>query len=340
MSVDVAMTAHKIVLADGERFDAAPEQTILEAARAAGLLMEHSCSTGRCGSCRSRLLQGSVAALKDTLALTPQELHEGWVLTCAHSARSDLLLDNSSLPAGVGSATVVPARIAELSRPNADVLRVILRFPPSARLQCVPGQHLEVRSPHGVWRRYSVANAAAPGAPIELHVRRVAGGRFSDYWFADAGVGDLLRVRGPLGTFCLRPWTGRHLAFLATGTGIAPIVAMLSQLDSAAPGARPAGCSLYWGVRAETDFYLDPATLAAGRENWLRVVPVLSRTGMSWAGARGHVQDVLLAERATLLDTTVYACGSAAMVTDARRLLTTHGLATGQFHSDAFVCSS
>ncbi len=329
-----------VQLASGESFSAAAGQTLLEAARVAGLVLEHSCSTGRCGSCRGRLRHGRPVVLKEPSALSAQELQDGWILTCAHGAGTDLALDVAALPVGAAGAPVtVPARLAGLSRLADDVLQVTLRFPPSAQLRCLPGQHVEVRSPDGVWRRYSAANATEPGAPMELHVRRVEGGLFSSYWFERARPDDLLRVRGPLGTFCLRPWAGRALVFLATGTGVAPFLAMLTQLDRLAPEARPLGTTLYWGGRSPADLYLDIRQLAAGRQDWLRVVPVLSRGDGTWAGARGHVQDVLLSERANLFDTVVYACGSARMVASARHRLAACGLPPGDFHSDAFVSS-
>ena len=154
-----------------------------------------------------------------------------------------------------------------------------------------------------------------PIKQLELHIRRVDGGAMSDYWFGAAKVNDLLRLHGPLGTFFLRDVAGADLVFLATGTGIAPVKAMLEGLNSQA--AAPRSVTVYWGGRLPTDLYWD--TRGAGTAH--RFVPVLSRAGATWDGARGHVQDLLLAEGRDWDRAIVYACGSDAMIHDARRQL-------------------
>lgn len=326
-----------ITLANGKRFDAQPGQTVLQAARSAGLLLEHSCEIGRCGSCRARRLRGEVVALRDADALSAQEQAAGWILTCTHEARSDLDLATADLDTPVVGAKTYPARIDRLQRLAPDVLRVVLRLPPGADFSFLAGQHVELSGPKGVRRSYSIASDPASAQRLELQLRRVNGGRFSSYWFEHARPNDLLRLRGPLGTFFLRPWSGLHLVFLATGTGMAPVQSMLAQL-AAAP-VPPRSATLYWGGRTPPDLYVDPTHAFGSRIAGLRVVPVLSRADPSWPGARGHVQDVLLAERATLHDTVVYACGSARMVEDARARLGVAGPANGRFHFDAFVSS-
>jgi CDP-4-dehydro-6-deoxyglucose reductase len=184
-------------------------------------------------------------------------------------------------------------------------------------------------------RSYSIANAPAPGKQIELHIRHVPGGAMSDYWFDRAKVNDLLRLQGPLGTFFLRDVAGQDLVFLATGTGIAPVKAMLEALHVMEPERRPVSATVYWGGRSPVDFYWNSVGLDVDH----RFVRVLSRPHDGWAGARGHVQDALLSEGPDLRRSTVYACGSDLMVRDARRMLIDAGLPERRFHSDAFVSS-
>jgi CDP-4-dehydro-6-deoxyglucose reductase len=238
-------------------------------------------------------------------------------------------------------ALVTPARNDSLLLLSPDVMRIELRLPPRNAFRFLAGQYIDVTSPSGASRSYSVASDAANPDRVELQVRRVDGGVLSDYWFERAKLNDLLRFNGPRGTFYLRPCEGQDLVFLATGTGIAPILSMLRQVAAMPVASRPRSVALYWGGRHAHDLYLD----AGGALPGLRYVPVLSRGDAGWAGARGHVQDVLVHDVAhgiapALAGAVVYACGSDAMIHGARRLLTDNGLPATRFHSDAFVSSS
>jgi CDP-4-dehydro-6-deoxyglucose reductase len=323
-----------ITLANGTHFSADPGRTMLDAAAAQGLVLPHSCRTGRCGACKVLVKAGSVALLRDALALSVAELASGWALTCAHSAVTDVRLDLADLgPLANIPAKTLPARIAHLDRVAPDVLLVQLRLPPRAGYRFVAGQSIDITSPTGVRRSYSLASS--PDAPdrLELHIRQVKGGRFSEYWFGQAKLDDLLRFQGPRGTFFLRPCAGADLVFLATGTGVAPIKSMLSQLSAMPPADQPASVALYWGGRSANDLYWSPHQALPA----LRYVPVLSRADAAWQGARGHVQNVLLSSRPSLARAVVYACGSEAMIASASRALAAAGLAPQQFFYDAFV---
>jgi CDP-4-dehydro-6-deoxyglucose reductase, E3 len=330
----------RVTLSNGTAFSTEAGTSILDAGLAQGVVLEHGCRTGRCGSCKARVVQGTTAPLRAPLSLTSAEAAEGWVLTCTSEALTDVRLDVEDLgPLADYASRVTPSRVDVLEHVTDDVVRVVLRLPPASPFRFLAGQHVDVTSPAGVRRSYSIASAAATPGRVELHVRRVDGGRFSDYWFGAAQANDLLRFDGPRGTFFLRPVADLDVVFLATGTGIAPVLSMLAHL-AATPDARPRSVSLYWGGRQVEDHYLDPAATMPG----LRYVPVVSRGGPQWPGARGHVQDVLLADvahgHAPALDrAAVYACGSERMIDDARRALAEAGLPPRRFHFDAFVSS-
>ena len=327
-----------IELIDHTTFAAAPGLSILDAAQAAGLVLAHSCRTGRCGSCRIQVLAGQTRALLAETGLTAEDSNAGWILSCARAATTDLRLSAADLGAlaHIRSATW-PCRIDALHWLAPEVMRVVLRLPPQARWVHLSGQYLTLIARDGLRRSYSMANAGAtadaPQGRVVLHIRRVEGGALSRYWFEQARAGDLLRVQGPLGTFFLRDGAGRDLVFLATGTGMAPILAMLQDLDKLPAARRPRSVTLLWGGRQPQDLYLVP------EHPGLRYLPVLSRADASWPGARGHVQQVLLQTPRDWANTVVYACGSAAMVQSARSGLVAAGLPAGQFHADAFVSS-
>jgi CDP-4-dehydro-6-deoxyglucose reductase len=197
------------------------------------------------------------------------------------------------------------------------------------------GQYVDVIGSGGIRRSYSVANAPASDNQLQLHIRAVDSGAMSKYWFDQAKINDLLRINGPLGSFFARPLAGLNLVFLATGTGIAPVKAMLEQLASGQLDDQPLSATLYWGGRQLQDLYADPSQWNPS----LRYVPVLSRAPGDWTGARGHIQHYLLSENPDWANTVVYACGSEAMIQSAKAELIEAGLPDKRFYSDAFVPS-
>jgi CDP-4-dehydro-6-deoxyglucose reductase len=209
-------------------------------------------------------------------------------------------------------------------------------LPPTGEFNFHPGQYVEVIGRDGLRRSYSIANAPSPEKTIELHIRCVPDGAMSRYWFETAKVGDLLRLNGPLGTFFLRDVDGMDLVFLATGTGIAPVKAILEGLAQRIDGPTPRSVSVYWGGRIRDDLYFDMEDVGFAHQ----FVPVLSKADDVWDGARGHVQQAMLARPHEWDQTIVYACGSEAMIQDSRMQLMEAGLTERSFLSDAFVCSA
>lgn len=321
----------------GKRFSAQPGEALLDAALRSGILLEHSCRTGRCSSCKAQVMTGTTTALHDETGLSQAEREAGWILSCVRSATSDVHLDAQDLGAvPLFPVRTWPCRVQALRRMSANVLVVTLRLPPASEFNFHPGQYVDVIGPGGLRRSYSVANAPSADKLIELHVRQVDGGAMSAYWFDEARVNDLLRLHGPRGTFFLRDMAGMDLVFLATGTGIAPVKAMLEGLKLVVPTEQPASISIYWGGRTCEDLYWHPAVNDLG----LRFVQVLSRAEVTWNGARGYVQNVLLSGRPDTSNMLVYACGSDAMIRSANEQLQSAGLSSKRFHSDAFVCSA
>lgn len=322
-------------VSSGRSFDAQAEETVLDAALRSGITLPYSCRTGRCGSCKGVVCQGTTLPLHDELELTDAEKAGGWVLTCVRTATSDVELAIEDLgDVQLATPRTWPCRVQAIERLSHDVMRVALRLPPAADFRFEPGQYVDVIGRGGLRRSYSIASTPSAGQAIELHIRQVPGGAMSDYWFSHAKPNDLLRLHGPLGTFFIRESSGLDLVFLATGTGLAPIKSMLESL--AQRPATPRSVRLYWGGRIPADFYWD----AAHAGNALRFVPVLSRAASDWNGVRGHVQDALLSDGCDWDRTAVYACGSEAMIHSARERLLSAGLPMRRFHSDAFVSSA
>lgn len=325
-----------VKLASGSEFDVKDGSSLLDAALSSGIVLPHSCKTGRCGSCKARVLSGNSHPFLPETSLTEYDLNNSWILACARSALSDIVLDVEEITGKVlPKARTFPCRIAGLEKLTRNVIRVNLRLPPKTNLEYFPGQYIDVIGLNGVRRSYSIACSHRNDNQLELHIAALEGGVMSNYWFQKAKLNDLLRLNGPLGTFFLRESSGLNLVFLATGTGIAPVKAILESIIELPSDQRPKSVTVLWGVRHVEDLYLDITTLLPN----VKYLPVLSRANVGWNGARGYVQDVLFNLDLNFDKTAIYACGSDAMIQDAKKKLSDAGLPLGQFYSDAFVSS-
>ncbi len=259
----------------------------------------------------------------------------GFILTCCRSATTDVQLDIESLESLGGlKAKILPCRINQIHLLADDVIAVTLRTPPSSFLEYLPGQYVNVIGEDGIRRSYSIANAPRDDGTVTLQIRKVEAGQMSDYWFNRARANDLLRIEGPLGTFCLRKTKASTLILLATGTGIAPLKAILEQLSASPRLNTYNSIHLYWGGRTEQDLYWRPEF----SDLQVHYIPVLSRSP-EWKGLTGYVQQAALSNDLDLGDAVVYACGSEAMIHDARTQFISAGLAANQFYYESFVSS-
>lgn len=326
-----------VTLTSGKAFESDQGVSILEAAAQAKIKFPHSCKTGRCSTCKCKVVSGETKVLVTELGITETEKSEGWILSCARSAITDVVLEVEDLgDVVIPMAKTQACRINSLEKLASDVIKVVLRLPPNVALDFIPGQYVDVIGPSGIRRSYSLANAPKADNTLELHIRAVENGAMSQYWFNQSAINDLLRLHGPQGTFFLRDVANCDLIFLATGTGIAPVKAMLETLPSFPADQQPQSITVVWGARHEHDLYFDVASLPGTQ----KYIPVLSRAEATWQGERGYVQNALLRHIPDLRNGVVYACGSDAMIHSAKSTLIAAGLPSQYFYSDAFVCSS
>ena len=267
---------HTVRIIPHERSLSVPEDLpVLTAAQLAGLPLPHSCRSGRCGSCRARLLSGRVEYVAGPpLGLSAQERAQGYVLLCQSLPRSDLVVEARLIQsAATAEIKTLPGRIARRVLLAPDVMQLVLRVPAVESMEFQPGQYLDVLLEGGRRRSYSVANAAQAGSQFELHVRHVPGGAFSEAVFGTLREGALLKLEGPLGRFLYRSGP-EPVIFIAGGTGFAPIKAMLSRALAEEPSR---ALHLYWGARDAAGIY-EGALLRdwADRHPGLRIHTVLS----------------------------------------------------------------
>lgn len=320
----------------GRRFEAPQGRSILDAARDHGVTLEYSCRTGRCGICKAPVLSGQTALLRsEDESLSPDEAAKGMILTCCREAVGDVVLNIEPLDRLAGyDIKMMPARIVSLETLSPDILRVTLKTPPTSPMRFLPGQYVDVIA-EGVRRSYSLANVPRPDGLLELIIKRYPNGQLSEYWFQRATPNDLVRIEGPFGTFFLRDKAPQNILFLATGTGIAPVKALLEELAMDPERAAQHTLRVFWGNREAVNFCWDPS-LPSIEVAFNRV---LSGPDPSWAGRRGHVHLRAVEEDFDPGNTVVYACGSSGMINSARDLLTSLGLSSKHFFSDAFVSS-
>lgn len=317
-----------------------PDETILEAALRSGLNLPHSCKGGHCGSCRARILDGHVRyPLGRPLGITAEEEKDGYALLCQARAMSDALVvevRQMQAPAAETQVRSMPCRIEHMEPRAPDVMAVYLRLPQTEEFTFAAGQYIDIMLPGSRRRSFSLANPPHDARLLELHIRRVRGGEFTQQLFESMREKTLLRIEGPLGQFWFREAAERPALLVGGGTGYAPLRAMLRHLLERGD-SRP--LELYWGVPSRIDLYADEE-VREWTEQYpnLRYVPVLSNPLPEdrWTGRTGLVHMAVLADHAQLADYDIYAAGPPAMVEAIRREFTQAGLPASQLFFDSF----
>lgn len=322
----------------GRNISVEPGQKILDVALSQGVTLPYSCRNGACGTCKATLRTGQVdyGEYQDK-ALSVQERAAGKLLLCQARALSDLVVEAHELvtPAGIVVKTL-PARVTKLERAAHDVMIVSLKLPENQRLAFMAGQYVDLLLKDNQRRSFSLANSPHDDALLELHIRHVPGGVFTDHVFNKMQERDLLRLRGPLGTFFLREESPRPVILIAGGTGFAPIKAMVEHARAAGTD-RP--MNFFWGVRARRDLYHH-----ALAESWAqagivqRYTPVLSepQAADAWSGRTGFVHEALIADHPDLADYDVYASGPPPMIEAIKQQCLNRGLAAERLFYDSF----
>jgi CDP-4-dehydro-6-deoxyglucose reductase len=320
-----------------------PDEPILAAAIRQGIGLPYGCRDGACGSCKSKLLEGRVIhGVHQHKALSAAEEEAGLILTCCAVPQTDCVIEARTVP-GAGEFPVLkmPCRVMAIERPAPDVALLRLQLPANQVFQYRAGQYVEFILRDGARRSYSMANAPSSlGSPpaIELHLRHMPGGKFTDHVFGAMKEKDILRMEGPLGSFFLREESDKPIVLLASGTGFAPIKAIVEHLRFKG-ATRPA--VLYWGGRRPQDLYMNAWCLQTAAElPWLRYVPVVSDAlpEDGWSGRSGFVHLAVMQDLPDLSGHQVYACGAPIVVDSAQRdFVAQCGLPAEEFYADAFT---
>lgn len=329
-----------LVQPSGRAFSVEASETLLAGGIRQGVGLPYGCKDGACGSCKCKKISGTVIhGNHQDKALSAAEEAAGMVLTCCATATSDLVLESRQVSAeGALPVRKMPARISSLERMSPDVIRLQLQLPASESFQYRAGQYLDVLLRDGARRSYSMGNAPHTGPGLELHIRHMPGGRFTDLVFGSMKERDIVRIEGPMGSFFLREDSEKPIVLLASGTGFAPIKALIEHMQERRI-TRPA--TLFWGGRRPQDLYMDDWVHAqCAVMPHLSYVPVVSDAlpQDNWRGRTGFVHHAVLEDIPDMSAYQVYACGAPVVVDAAQRDFSDlAGLDEAEFFADAFT---
>jgi CDP-4-dehydro-6-deoxyglucose reductase len=335
------------------QFNVQEGDNILLAGIQAGVSLPYGCKDGACGSCRCKKISGLVTQGEhQARALSPEDAANGFILTCCATAHSDLVLESKQvLDVGMPVVKKMPVRLISAERKAPDVMLLKLQLPQTETFEYLAGQYIDFLLKDGHKRSYSIANATPLVhltdannnvlKCIELHIRHMPGGLFTDHVFQSLKDKEIFRIEGPLGGFFLRP-SNKRMIFLASGTGFAPIKALIEHvMTSTDESLQQRPIDLYWGARSLADLYLHDWAMKASKD-WpaLNYIPVLSEptTQDAWSGRTGFVHLAVLQDHPDLSQHQVYACGAPVMVDAAKKdFIAQAQLSEDDYFADAFL---
>ncbi len=331
---------HVEVQPSGRHFSATPGETVLAAGIRQGIGLPYGCKDGACGSCKCKKLSGTVQhGTHQQKALSDDEEANGFILTCCAVPQTDLVLESRQVTElGALPINKMPTRVISIEKVSPDVVVLKLQMPANDTFAYRAGQYVEFILRDGARRSYSMATAPSLGSSMELHIRHMPGGKFTDHVFGALKEKEILRIEGPFGSFFLREDSTKPIVLLASGTGFAPIKALIEHMQHLGT-TRPT--TLYWGGRRPSDLYMDAwvQQQLAAMPN-LRYVPVVSDALAedAWSGRTGFVHRAVMEDFPDLSGHQVYACGAPIVIESARRdFSATAQLPADEFYADSFT---
>ena len=310
--------------------------TILEAALADGIVYPHGCRSGRCGSCKSRLVSGEVDLLDHSrFALSDVEKAQGLILACRAIPTTDAIV------AWLGDGEEILShphrrlncRVTAIEDATHDIKRIRLAIDGGNPLAFTAGQYARLTFPGAPSRDYSMANGPVE-RELEFHIRHVPGGAATQRIHTRLKLGDPVLVEGPFGSSYLREQHEGPILCVAGGSGLAPIKGIV---EAALASGMKQPIHIYFGARSDRDLYLVDhfESLAIGHPN-LHFTPVLSDTVLGAPWRTGLVTDVVAEDLRDLDGWKAYVAGPPPMVEAAMQIGTARGLRPEDLHADVF----
>ena len=324
--------------ASGKTFQAKPSQTILEAAADAGITIPYGCRSGMCGSCKGKLVSGDVM-LEDyqESALTEQEKSDGLILCCKALATESITIDIRESEEEVIKSKVTPVRVESLEKLNQDVVKMMLKLPGDEILKFKAGQYIEFIMADNSRRAFSLANPPHQYL-LELHLRLIEGGKFTQFVFSEMKEKSIHRIDAPIGQFYLRE-SEKPIIFVAGGTGFAPVKSVIEDMIFNNNINRP--IFLYRGVGKFEDLYMHDLSLEWSNSidefTYIPVSQNQSNTNNNDQLRIGLVHQAVLEDFESFDNVQVYCCGASGLVKVAFESFVKKGLPEDEFFADAFT---
>ena len=331
------MTYQITIQPSGHTCSAKVYETVLESAIEAGFNIPYGCRNGACGSCKGTILSGEVDyGDYARSALSEEEKAAGKALFCCARPLSDLTIECREIIIGAIARRILPARVERKQQLSHDVMALFLKLPSSERLQFMAGQYIEFLLKDGKRRAFSLANAPHADSLLELHLRLIQGGVFTEYVFNEMPDKAILRIEGPFGSFYYHDDSDKPMIMVAGGTGFAPIKGIIEHMLH---NNIKREVMIYWGAKAREDLYMPELPEAWSKQYpHIKFIPVLSEAlpQDNWQGRTGLVHQAVLDDIVDLSAYEVYCCGAPAMVEVAHVSFLQAGLPEQAFYSDAF----
>ena len=250
------MAAQVRILPSGHEFFIEGPDSILEAGLRGGLALNYGCSNGNCGLCKARVSSGQVKKIRHhDYALSDSEKSLGYILTCANTAVTDVVLEADE---AFGSRDIpnqeIEIRVKKIDRPDDRVIQLQARTPRTSRLRFLAGQYLSLDLGNGLSQDCAIASCPCDDMNLQFQIPVTAGNPFSSHLASETRQNDAITIRGPTGEFTLNEDSPRSLIFIAVNTGFAPVKSLIEHamaLDIAED------IHLYWITTAGNSHYLD-----------------------------------------------------------------------------------
>jgi ferredoxin-NADP reductase/ferredoxin len=340
-----AVDAQRVTLRfeDGveKEIEVAAGEFVLDAALRQGVPLVYQCRSGSCSTCVGQMVSGTLEMVRDrALSLIASEIAEGKRLLCSsHAAAPSVVrLHYPSALIYAEERRNFEVRVAAVEWPAPSVAKLAIVLERRAGVSFHAGQYVRIKVPGtDQWRSYSMCSTPRDLPKMEFLVRIIPGGMMSEYLRA-ARKGERLEVEGPLGAFILHPGRGLHI-FVAGGTGLAPIIAMIDEMRRAS-GPKPKMLLSFGCASDKTFFYRDEIEL---RQWWIPQLGVRLSADRVEDAASGLIQgtpvDALGAEPISDAEAVAYLCGPPPMIEGARRRLAELGVSPERIYAERFVAS-
>lgn len=311
---------------EGASYQLFENETVLDALIRGGAKVSFSCRKGACHACMLRTVEGNPGE-ESTRRLRPQLVETGHFLPCCARPKENITIEQPRLDDLFMQATVYQKELL-----SDDVMRVLLE--PEINFEWTPGQYLNLRTPDGTTRSYSIASLVDQDYFLEIHVKRQSDGRVSNWIHDELQPGQSIDIQAPLGSCIYRPDDReKPLLLLGTGTGLAPLIGIAR--DALAQNHQQS-ITLYHGTYLAKDLYLhDQLTqLAAQHPNFQYLPCVLNeQTNDTF---HGLVTTAAFQDNRDLSQHVLYLCGNPEMVFDARYQAILAGVKRSNILADPF----